>query len=159
DLYLNSVPGDRVGPMHVLAGGNQLSIFQVDGSNLLPTVLLGDRLPGGFPFQGSNTAKKSPSGDLYVSADNATVRISSTGSSLVATYPYLMTDGVNLNTPSSIAVNDHNQVLIYAGTSASHSRLVLSDGTTIKTIAYFNGSAPYQTPSPGGGTFAGLTDY
>ena len=33
------------------------------------------------------------------------------------------------------------------------------EGTTVRSIAYFAGSAPYTTTSPGGGVFSGVSDF
>jgi hypothetical protein len=107
---------------------------------------------------GNGNARKSPSGDLYVTFDSGLARLSDTGASLVAAFPYPMSDGVNFNSPNNIAVNDAKQALAFANTNANHSRLVLFDGKSARLLAYFNGSAPYTTASPVGGVFQSLND-
>ncbi len=158
DLYVQPVFGDRTGPLHVLAGGIQPSIFQVDNRGLLPALLVGDRLPGGSMYTGNFIPRKSPSGDLYATTDNGTFHLSSGGQSLVVAYPYLFPDGVRFFNPYSVAVNDHNQLSMMSGTDHSHQRLALFDGGTLRTIAYFQGSSPYLTPSPSGGTFSNFSE-
>jgi hypothetical protein len=69
-----------------------------------------------------------------------------------------MPDGVTLNSPFSIAVNDQGQVLMIGGTNSSHQRLSLFDGSRLSAIAYFGGSGSFQTTSPSGGIFQSLND-
>ena len=76
----------------------------------------------------------------------------------MAGFPYGLSDGTNLSAPFNLAANDNGQVALIGGTNLGHNRLALIEGTAIKTIALFNGSAPNLTASPGGGTFAGLND-
>ena len=158
DLSQQLVVGDRTGPLHVLAGGNQPSIFQAGSQGLLPFLVTGDRLPGGSTYTGNFTSRKAPSGDVYVTTDNATYRTSQGGQSLIASFPLSLADGVLFNSPYNIAVNDHNQLLMIAGTDHSHQRVIFTDGSSTKTLAYFQGSPPYQTSSPAGGTFANVND-
>jgi hypothetical protein len=152
------VAGDRVGPLHVLAGGTQPSIFKADSRGLLPTLLIGDRLPGGVNYTGNFTARKSPSGDLYVTTDTATYRLSALGITPVINYPYTFPDGTQLSSPYNLTVNDRNQVSFIAGTNRGHQRLALADGVTLRTIAYLQGGAPYLTPSPAGGNFQSIVE-
>jgi len=65
---------------------------------------------------------------------------------------------VNYYSPYNVAVNDFNQFVAISGTDHSHQRLAVFDGANFNTIAYFYGSSPYLTPSPAGGTFAGLNE-
>lgn len=157
-LYSSLVPGDRTGGVHVMAGGSQQSIFQANDQGLLPALLVGDRLPGGLVYTGNTLPRKSPSGDLYVTSDNGLARLSPSGASLVAGFPYLMSDGVSLNSPFNLAVNDAKQALAIGGTNGPFQRLVLFDGRSARSLAHFNASPPNTTPSPGGGVFAGLSD-
>ncbi len=69
-----------------------------------------------------------------------------------------MSDGVSFNAPFILSANDAKQALGYAGTNASHQRLVLFDGKSARALAYFNGSAPFVTNSPGGGVFQNVSD-
>lgn len=158
DLSTVLVPGDRTGPAHFLAGGNQQSIFQSDGRGLLPAMLVGDSLPGGATYTGNNFARKSPSGDLYVTTDTGVFRLSNTNASLLTGFPYGMSDGVNVNSPFNLAVNDSNQYVGIAGTNSSHQRLTLFDGKALRSIGFFGGSPPFQTPSPSGGVFQSVND-
>jgi hypothetical protein len=159
DLYPSLVIGARTGPLHVMAGGGQPSIFQADSKGLLPALVVGDRLPGGANYYGSNFPRKAPSGDLYVTADIGVYRLSNTGDSVIAAFNYTFPDGVVAFSPFNVAVNDHNQVAMVSGTDHSHQRLMFFDGTTLKTIAYFNGGPPYITASPGGGNFSNMNDF
>jgi hypothetical protein len=158
DLYTSLVPGDRSGPLHIMAGGNQQSIFQPADRGLLPTLLVGDGLPGGAAYTGNNFPRKSPSGTLYVTTDNGVFQVSDTGASLLAAYPFPMPDGVNVNAPFNLAVNDSNQFLAIAGTNSSHQRLTLFDGKTLRSLGYFAGVPPFQTQSPSGGVFQSVNE-
>jgi hypothetical protein len=158
DLFPQPVLGDRIGPMHVLAGGNQASIFQANQQGLVPAVVVGDRLPGGSTFTGNNSARKSPSGDLYVVSDTGLFHLANAADTLTASFPLPMSDGVLMYSPGNISVNDRNQVSMLGGTDHSHQRLTLFDGSTFQAIAYIFGAPPYTTPSPGGGTFANFND-
>jgi hypothetical protein len=158
DLYSNLVPGDRSGPLHIMAGGNQQSILQPNDRGLLPTLLVGDGLPGGAIYTGNNFPRKSPSGVLYVTTDNGVFRISDSGPSLLAAYPFPMADGVNVSSPFNLAVNDSNQFLAIGGTNANHQRLTLFDGKTLRSLGYFNGGPPFQTQSPSGGVFQNINE-
>ena len=54
-LYSTLLPGDRTGPVHLMAGGSQQSIFQANDQGLLPAILVGDRPPRGQPsYTGNN---------------------------------------------------------------------------------------------------------
>jgi hypothetical protein len=158
DLANILVPGDRTGPLHFLAGGNQQSIFLADGGGSLPAMLVGDSLPGGATYTGNNFPRKSASGDLYLTTDSGLFRLSGSAATLVTGFPYPMSDGVNVNAPFNLSVNDSKQYAAIAGTNSSHQRLTLFDGKTVRAIGYFNGSAPFQTPSPSGGNFQNLND-
>jgi hypothetical protein len=157
-LHTSLVPGDRTGPVHLLAGGSQQSIFQANDQGLLPALLVGDRLPGGLVYTGNGWPRKSAAGDLYVTADNGLARISPSGSSLVAPFPYVMSDGVIVYWPFNVAVNDAKQALTIGGTSGPFQRLTLFDGRAARVLAAFNGAPPNVTASPGGGVFASLGD-
>jgi hypothetical protein len=159
DLFPQIVYGARSGPLHVMAGGTQQSIFQADARGLLPSLLVGDRLPGGATYTGNNFPRKSPSGDLYVTSDNGVFHLSSTGASLIVAFSYTFADNVVGFSPYNVAVNDHNQLAMIGGTDHSHQRLSYFDGTTLRAIGYFQGGAPFLTPSPGGGNFANLNDF
>jgi Bacterial Ig-like domain (group 2) len=158
DLNSQVVAGDRTGPMHVLAGGNQPSLFVGGSQGLLPFLIVGDKLPGGSTYTGNFTSRKAPSGDLYSVTDSGLFRMSPTAQSVVTAFPLALSDGVNFNSPYNIAVNDHGQVAMLAGTDHSHNRLVLTDGKTTQTLAFVNAGAPYLTPSPAGGTFSNIND-
>ncbi len=87
-LYSTLLPGDRTGPVHLMAGGSQPSIFQANDQGLLPSLLVGDRLPGASSTPAICRPKKSASGDLYVTSDNAVVRLAPAGASLIAAFPF-----------------------------------------------------------------------
>ncbi|HYL36878.1 MAG TPA: Ig-like domain-containing protein [Bryobacteraceae bacterium] len=158
DLGPFPVPGDRSGPLHVLAGGNQPSVFQVDTQGLLPALRIGDALAGGAIYFGNNLPRKSPSGDLYVTSDSGAFHLSNTGASLLVSFPYKFPDGVTYFSPYNIAVNDYNQFSAVSNTDHGHQRLAFFDGANFNTIAYFQGAAPYTTPSPAGGVFANFKE-
>jgi hypothetical protein len=158
DLSTLLVPGDRTGPAHFLAGGNQQSVFQADSRGLLPAMLVGDSLPGGASYTGNNFTRKSASGDLYVTTDTGLFRLNSASATMLTGFPVPMPDGVSVYSPFNLAVNDSNQYLALAGTNAPHQRLTLFDGRTLRTIAFLNGSAPFQTPSPAGGVFQSVNE-
>jgi hypothetical protein len=157
DLSGGLLIGDKMGSLHVTAGGNPVSVFQLDSRGALPTLVLGDRLPGGATYM-SGAMRKSASGDLYVTQDNGVFRLSNTAAAIVLGYPFVMSDGVVFNSAFNLAVNDHNQLLLIGGTNQSHQRLLLVDNGTARSIAYFAGGPAFQTPSPSGGVFSGLND-
>jgi hypothetical protein len=159
DLFSQIVFGARTGPLHVMAGGTQQSIFQADARGLLPSLRVGDQLPGGSTYTGNNFPRKSPSGDLYVTTDNGVFHLSSTGSALIVAFGYIFPDKVTGYSPYNVAVNDHNQLAMIGGTDHSHQRLSYFDGTNLNAISYFQGGAPYLTPSPAGGNFSSLNDF
>jgi hypothetical protein len=76
----------------------------------------------------------------------------------VVGFPNQMSDGVSASSPFNVAVNDQNQLLAIGGTNSSHQRLSFFDGRSLRAIGYFNGSAPFQTPSPAGGVFQSVND-
>lgn len=158
DLYVLPVSGDRMGPMHVMTGGNQPSIFQADNRGLLPALLVGDRLPGGSTYTGNFSPRKSPSGDLYATTDQGTFRLTGTGGSMITGYPFTFPDGVLFFSPFNVAVNDRKQLSLLSNTDHSHQRLALWDGSSLRAIAYFQGGAAYQTRSPAGGTFLSVNE-
>jgi hypothetical protein len=159
DLFPQIVTGARTGGLHVMAGGTQQSIFQADSRGLLPALVVGDRLPGGATYTGNSFPRKSPSGDFYVTTDSGIFHLSSTGSTLLVAFNYTFPDNVIGFSPYNVAVNDHNQLAMIAGTDHSHQRLSYFDGTSLRAIAYFQGGPPYVTPSPAGGTFLNLNDF
>jgi len=158
DLSTVLVPGDRTGPPHLLAGGNQQSIFQADTRGVLPAVLVGDTLPGGATYFGNNYPRKSPSGDLYVITDSGLHRLANGGATLMTGVPFPMSDGVSVTSLFAVAANDRKQFLAAGNTNSSHQRLVFFDGQSSRSIAFFNGTGTFQTRSPGGGIFQSLSD-
>jgi hypothetical protein len=158
DVSTILTPGDRTGPAHFLAGGNQQSIFQADDRGPLPAMLVGDTLPGGATYTGNNFPRKSPSGDLYVTTDSGLFRLTSSSATLVTAFPASMSDGVNVNAPFNLSVNDSTQYIAIANTNSSHQRLTLFDGRALRTIGFFNGSGTFRTASPAGGTFQGVSE-
>jgi hypothetical protein len=70
-----------------------------------------------------------------------------------------MADGVTVNGAFNLSANDQGQVLVVGNTNQSHQRLLLMDKNSMRSIAYFNGGPPFQTPSPGGGVFSFLNSF
>lgn len=154
----NLVPGDRTGGLHMLAGGNQASVFSIDNRAIKPVVLVNDRFPGGQVFWGNQAVRKSASGSLYFVTDAQVYRMDAAAITPVVSFPVVQA-GVNLNTPYNMAVNDRGQVVMIGGTSVGAQHLSLyTPATGLQRLAYFGGSAPYVTASPGGGTFSGFSD-
>ncbi len=158
NLYPNIILGDKTGPLHMLAGGNQNSLFEVSKQGLKPFAVVNDKLPGGNLFAGVNPIRKSASGALYLGNDQAIYRSDLSSLTLIQPFP-LVRDNVSTSAPYTMAVNDQNQFVTVSGSNVTGQPMLLfSPGSEPRRIAFFNGSGQYATPSPVGGTFGGVND-
>ena len=158
-VFLNFAQGARVGPAHLLTGGNSSSIMEVSGSNLLPKVMLGDRLPDGGFYEAGYTPRKAANGDLYVTTGSSLHRLGSDNSAtLISRFPARM-GSITINAPFTHAATSKGLLVTGHTTSVGINRLVRWDNGQPVVLAHFGSTNPsYKTDSPSGGNFEALND-
>ena len=157
-IYSALALGGRKGPAHVLAGGNRVSVMEVNGSSLVPKAVIGDRLPGGGFFESGYPVRKATNGDIFLITDLSLHRIKPAGTDLLARFPLRTAEG-QLNAPSAITGNSAGQVAIYGGSSFGVARMwMLENGLPTKVLANLTTNPTYRTDCPAGGYFESYID-
>jgi hypothetical protein len=153
------VRGDRSGGLHLMMGGPTGSIFAHTRDGLLPMIMPGDRLPGGVPYVGDWTPRKSPASDLYLTAGSAIYRISGDAVTRAVSFPLSLENGVLLNANNPLSVSGSGSILLSAGTNLGHNRIAIYSAGAVTTLAMYGGNDPaFQTPLPGGGIADGFNE-
>ncbi len=150
------IRGDMMGPPD-LRFGNGGGIFQLEGQSLNPRFVVGDNLPGGATFRNYQSAAKSPSGELYLSADDGMYRMTGSRLTRVFAYPAQSQDKVPLYAAWNFAVNDAGAI-VSENWAGDHPRLSLTESGRTLTLAASGQNPKYVTPLPSGGTVAGWRD-
>jgi hypothetical protein len=152
-VYRQPIGGARAGPPHLLMGGGQASVFEVDVQGPLPKVVLGDRPTGGAVYTGFFPVRKNPSGDLYVTAEDGIYRLAGGRADVLVSFPIHSENSVDIFRPNTLMVNERGGMAWIAGTNDNHNRLQTVDGTRVTTLAYLGTNPRWLTRSPDGGTF------
>ena len=126
------VPGARVGPPHVMAGGNPGSIARFSDGDWEATLASGERMPGSTTmwFGGSvgsiSNMRKAPNGDVYFTNGLGIAKIGQDGAvQMVQSFPLKVDSSLTINVPSGLDINSQGDVLFYAGTSAGDVRFCI----------------------------------
>ncbi len=158
--FYNLVLNGHTGNPMIKTGWYTSDIFEVSSGQLIPRMVNGDRLPGGWFYEGNDDERRNANGDLFVSTDDSFGWIGATTSTQLAHFPQLSTGG-NLYAGYQIGANSQGAVVMMGGTSFGTNHLSVINpgvGGTLSTIAWLGSSSVYKTASPGGGTFSGSND-
>lgn len=155
---LNLVGGGRVGPVHLMTGGENGSITQAAGDDFMPVVTSGSRLFttqmwfGGATNNSNFNMRKSPNGDIYFTngLGIGRVRVGATEPELFLRTPFPLpggTAGQTVGTPFWVDANSRGEVLWAAGTGAGDNRLYVTsaDGQTHRLVIAFSAATTTAT--------------
>jgi len=141
--------------------GTPLSIFQFDGRGLVPRVVVGDTIPGGY-LRNVNRRFETYSGDLYFDAAGFSMKRLTPDRLEDVVIGNFRDDSANVGRGLYLFVNSRGDILWDAGTDQNHSRLYLTENGQHRSIATNAGrvGAPpqigrWQTPGPAGGIVTG----
>ncbi len=149
NLVLNSHAGN---PM-IKTAAFYPNIFEVANGALVPRLVDGDMMPGGWFYEGDQDTRRNPDGDLVVSTDDSLNRVSGSTSTPLGHFPQRSPGGL-IYTGYQVAASSAGTAVITSGTSFSVQAISLVRNGVATPIAYLGtGNAFYRTVSPGGGFF------
>ncbi len=126
------VSGARVGPPHFQAGGNNGSIAELSGGQIVPRLPIGERLFGNTMWFGGShgtstyNMRKAPNGDIFFTNGSGIGKISPGGEPVLhLRFPIAVEGGVNVNTPGQIDVNAQGAIVFQSSTSAGDNRILV----------------------------------
>ncbi|HLH16646.1 MAG TPA: Ig-like domain-containing protein [Bryobacteraceae bacterium] len=129
------------------------SVFEVANGALVPRLVDGDMMPGGWFYEGAEDTRRSPDGSLVVSTDDSINLVSASASTPLGHFPQ-RSQGGQIYTGYQVAANSAGTVAITGGTSFGVQAISLVRNGAATPIAYLGtGNAFYRTVSPGGGFF------
>ncbi len=129
------------------------SIFEVASGALVPRLVDGDMMPGGWFYEGAEDTRRSPDGGLVVSTDDSINLVTGSGSTPLGHYPQ-RSQGGQIYTGYQVAANSSGTVAVVGGTNFGVGAISLLRNGTATPIAYLGtGNAFYRTISPAGGIF------
>ena len=123
------IPGLGSGPMLALLGDSG-SIFELDGSNLIPRVLAGDRLPDGSTLQ-PGSPMGTAGGDVYFPSSGGIYRLKSGRIENVLSRSMELEPGVTANNPNLRAVNDQGSLVISVFTNQGDRFYLVENGRPV----------------------------
>lgn len=135
----NLLPGDKMGPAHVLLGGRNSSIFEISERGLKPAILMGERFnPTTQLYTGSGTgdSRKSGLGDIFVTQTSGAgiVRVRGDSVEVIQRPGFALEDGATANAPANVVANVRGDLLWQASTNRGDSRLVLTQNGKHTTL-------------------------
>ncbi|MGH9661122.1 MAG: hypothetical protein ACRD96_21420, partial [Bryobacteraceae bacterium] len=142
--------GMRGGPVHLRING---SLFQLDGGQLIPRLLPGDRMPDGNTYSTTNNFIEDAAGNVYFSFNNQTwYRMAPSGVIEVFLRSQTdLSDGSRLNNINQLVVNRFGAAVALVNTSRGNNRLFLFENG--RSTLLFDAAA--NAASPAGGTLSG----
>ena len=167
---LNFVGGGRVGPVHLMTGGENGSITQAADGAFLPIVPIGSRLFGTQMWFGGSTnnsnynMRKAPNGDIYFTTGLGLgrVRAGSTAPELFLRFNLPMPGVANQNifTPFWVDANSRGDVLWVSSTSLGDNRMYVTapDGQTHREVLVYSAGTTTATTIDGK-IIAGIDSY
>ncbi|MBI4474534.1 MAG: hypothetical protein HY646_17825, partial [Acidobacteria bacterium] len=144
------VAGSGAREPYVLMGGWNANLFALQPRGPIPVLISGDRMPGGSIFLGANGVFENTRG-LHFETSGTTYRITGGRLELLTPNNSVASDGVGLGWSNLLAGNDAGVLLLNTNTNRDHQRLLQYDNGRTTVLAFGNGSASWQTPSPAGG--------
>lgn len=158
--FYNLVLNGHTGNPMIKTGWYTSDVFEVSPGQLIPRLVNGDRLPGGWFYEGNDDVRRNGNGDIFVSTDESFSWIGGTSAVQMAHFPQLTSAG-NLYAGYQIGANSQGAVAMVGGTGFGVNHLSVINpgiGGVFSTIGWLGSSSVYKTPSPGGGTFASSND-
>lgn len=158
---LNFVGGGRVGPVHLMTGGENGSITQAADGAFLPIVPIGSRLFGTQMWFGGSTnnsnynMRKAPNGDIYFTTGLGLgrVKVGSTTPELFLRFNLPLPGVANQNifTPFWVDANSRGDVLWVSSTSLGDTRVYVTspDGQTHREVLVYSAGTNTATSLDG----------
>ena len=158
---LNFVGGGRVGPVHLMTGGENGSITQAANGQFMPVVPIGSRLFGTQMWFGGSTnnsnynMRKAPNGDIYFTTGLGLGRVKSGAAApelfLRFNLPLPGVANQNIFTPFWVDANSRGDVLWVASTSLGDSRMYITspDGQTHREVLVYSAGTNTATALDG----------
>jgi hypothetical protein len=150
--FQNLVFNGHTGNPMLKTGVYYPNIFEVTPGGLVPRLVDGDLLPGGWFYEGDQDVRRNADGDLIVSTDDSLSRVSSSSAALLGHFPQ-RTQGGLLFTGYQVAASSSGTVAITGGTNFGPQAISLIQNGVANVIAYLGTNPQYQTRSPSGGLF------
>lgn len=145
----NLLPGDRMGPAHVLMGGAGSSLFEVSESGPKPTYLIGERYTGVSLYSGSSTGdtRKNPQGDIFVTPTGGIglLKISKGTADFLLKAPVALPESITANAPQNIFLNSRGDMLWQASTNRGDTRLIFTQDGSHKVLLTNSAVAGLET--------------
>lgn len=155
--FLNLVLNGHTGNPLIKTGVYLPSVLEATPGGLVPRLVDGDQLPGGWFYEGNDDVRSTADGDLLVSTDDSLSRIHGSSAALLGHFPQRVQAGMiyaGFQLAASAAA-----VAIMGGTSFGPQQISLVKNGVATPIAYLGTSnALYRTVSPAGGFFSQSLD-
>ncbi|HTS63305.1 MAG TPA: hypothetical protein VMH28_14865 [Candidatus Acidoferrales bacterium] len=149
--FFNLVLNGHMGNPMLKTGSYYPNVFEVSSGALVPRLVDGDLLPGGWFYEGNQDERRTSDGDLIVSTDDSLSRVSSSSAALLAHFPQRSQAGM-VYTGYQVAASS-GTVAITGGTGFGPQQISLVQNGVASAIAYLGTNPQYQTASPAGGLF------
>jgi hypothetical protein len=148
NLVLNGHSGN---PM-IKTGQYYPNVFEIASGALLPRLVDGDLLPGGWFYEGNQDTRRTANGDLIVATDDSLSRISGSSATTLAHFPQRTNAGM-IYPGYQIAASVSGTVAITGGTNFGLQQISGVQNSVATPIAWLGSNGQYQTNSPSGGFF------
>ncbi|MBS1828951.1 MAG: hypothetical protein JST93_26850 [Acidobacteria bacterium] len=146
---INTLPGARMGPHHVLLGGRGSSLFESSEEGLKPAYVIGERYNTTALYTGSDTSntQKVPGGEIYVTPTSGVGMFRMKGGEGDFLYRAGLTlaTGTTANAAQLVRGNSAGDLIWQASTNRGDTRLILTRNGEHKTILTNNVYAPDPT--------------
>ncbi|MBL8220066.1 MAG: hypothetical protein JNL62_12600 [Bryobacterales bacterium] len=146
---INTLPGARTGPHHVLLGGRGSSVFESSEDGLKPAYVIGERYNMTALYTGSDTSntQKVPGGDIFVTPTSGVgmYRLKSSEGDFLYRAGLALATGTTANAAQLVRGNSAGDLLWQASTNRGDTRLILTRNGEHKTILTNNVYAPDPT--------------
>ncbi len=153
--FTNLVPGDKLGPAHLITGSNGGNVVEVSSRGIFPKLIWGDQVPGGGWYEWNSAPRKTPNGGLLVGTGDSLNLWDAERSVLLARFQSV--EGVRVYGPAQFTGNSNGTVAVLNWTSAGPQLLSFVESGALRPLAWIgSGGGNYRTPSPTGGNFEGI---
>jgi hypothetical protein len=135
---INTLPGARTGPHHVLLGGRGSSVFESSEEGLKPAYLIGERYSNTALYTGSDTnnTQKTSSGELIVTPTSGMgmLRVRNGEGEFLYRAGLSLGNGTTANAAQLIRGNSAGDLLWQASTNRGDTRLLLTRNGQHQTL-------------------------
>jgi hypothetical protein len=151
--FLNLVLNGHAGNPMVKTGIYYTNVMEVAPGALLPRLVDGDLLPGGWFYEGNDDVRRTSAGDMVVSTDDSLSLVQRSSAALLGHFPQRTSPGT-VYAGYQLAASNSGTIAAMGGTNFGPQHLSLIQNGVAMPIAYIGTSNPlYRTASPGGGIF------